>query len=57
MMDRASLDRLFSQAAERLKREDDALRQTIDRIDETERLLRVELTVSPPSIDASSEDH
>ena len=51
-MDSESLDRLFSKAAERLKRQDDALRQTIDRIDETERLLRVDADLSPSFIAA-----
>ena len=51
-MDSESLDRLFSKAAERLKRQDDALRQTIDRLDETERLLRVDADLSHPYIAA-----
>jgi hypothetical protein len=45
VLDRASLDRLFSKAAERLKREDDALRQTLDRIDEIGRPFRADVDV------------
>jgi hypothetical protein len=47
-MDRASLDRLFDKAAERLRREEDARRQTVDRIDQTDRRLRADAEATHP---------
>jgi hypothetical protein len=41
-MDSASLERLFCKAAGRLQREQDALRQTVDRIDQTDQRLRAD---------------
>jgi hypothetical protein len=48
-MDRASLDRLFDKAAERLRREEDARRQTVDRIDQTDRRLRADADATRPT--------